>query len=61
MSNPWRDKVLTYNAKRKVSDEKASDMDVVIRCLRQLPPGQLKQVLEDEELLTILNKYGITA
>lgn len=59
MANPWRAKVLAYNAKRKASDEKASDMDVVIRCLGKLPPGQLKKVLDDEELQDVLRKHGV--
>ena len=59
MANPWRAKVLAYNAKRKASDAKASDMDVVIRCLGKLPPGQLKKVLDDEELLAVLRKHGV--
>ena len=39
--------------------EKASDMDVIIKALKKLPPGQLKKVLTDE-VLDVLKKYGIT-
>ena len=59
MANPWKDKVLAYNRNRKEQDGKASDMDVVIRCLGKLPPGQLNKVLDDEELQAILSKYGL--
>lgn len=38
--------------------EKASDMDVIIKALKKLPPGQLKKVLTDE-VLDVLKKYGI--
>ena len=59
MSNPWRDKVLAYNRQRKTEGAKASDMDVVIRKLGALPPGQLKKLLADEELCAVLRKYGL--
>ena len=57
--NPWKAKVLAYNQKRKAEGEKASDMDVVIRKLGELPPGQLKKLLNDEELCAVLRKYGM--
>ena len=59
MSNPWRDKVLAYNRNRKAEGDKASDMDVVISKLGELPPGQLKKLLTDEELCAVLRKYGM--
>ena len=59
MSNPWRDKVLAYNRNRKAEGDKASDMDVVISKLGELPPGQLKKMLTDEELCAVLRKYGM--
>lgn len=59
MSNPWKDKVLAYNRTRKAEGAKASDMDVVIRKLGELPPGQLKKLLTDEELCAVLRKYGM--
>lgn len=59
MANPWKEKILAYNRKRAVEGEKATDMDVVIRCLGKLPPGQLKKLLDDEELLAVLRKYGM--
>lgn len=59
MANPWKDKVLAFNQKRKAEGEKASDMDVVIAKLGELPPGQLKKLLTDEELCAVLRKYGM--
>lgn len=36
----------------------ATDMDVILSRIAQLPPGQLKKVL-DEETITIFRKHGI--
>lgn len=59
MANPWKEKVLAFNRRRKDEGEKAEDMDVVIRKLGELPPGQLKKLLTDEELCSVLRKYGM--
>lgn len=59
MPNPWKKRILTFNAQRKREGEKASDMDVVISKLMQLPPGQLKKLLTDDELVAVLRKYGL--
>lgn len=59
MPNPWKDKVLAFNQKCKQEGEKASDMDVVIGKLSELPPGQLKKLLTDEKLCAVLRKYGV--
>lgn len=59
MPNPWKKKVFAYNTKRKQEGEKASDMDVVISKLMMLPPGQLKKLLTDDELVEVLRKYGV--
>ena len=59
MANPWKEKVLAFNQKRKAEGKKAEDMDVVIRKLGELPPGQLKKLLTDDELCAVLRKYGI--
>ena len=59
MANPWRDKVLAYNKRRADEGRKASDMDIVISKLGELPPGQLKKLLADEELCAVLRKYGL--
>lgn len=39
--------------------EKASDLDIIVSQIMQLPYGQLKKVLTDE-VLAVLAKYGYT-
>ena len=56
MNNPWKKAVLKFNRQRKEIDEKAQDMQIIAEKLFQLPPGQLKKIL-DEETLGILEKY----
>lgn len=58
-NNPWKDKVLAFNRKRADDGAKASDMDIVIRKLSDLPPGHLKKLLTDEEMVAVLRKYGM--
>lgn len=57
MPNPWKEKVLKFNKKRKLQNEKANDFAIL---LSALPPGQVKQLLKDETCSAILSKYGIT-
>ena len=47
--------------KRSISEkkEKASDLDIIVSQIMQLPYGQLKKVLT-EEVLAVLAKYGYT-
>lgn len=59
MANPWMDKVLQYNKRRSAERRKATDIDIVISKLGELPPGQLKKLLMDEELYAVLRKYGL--
>ena len=59
MANPWMEKVLQYNKRRSAEGRKATDMDIVISKLGELPPGQLKKLLMDEELCAVLRKYGL--
>ncbi len=59
MANPWKARVLAFNRQRKVTDEKATDMDVLITAISKLPRGQLKKVLSDE-VMAVLEKYGYT-
>lgn len=59
MANPWKDKVLAFNKRRAAEGQKSSDMDIVISKLSDLPPGQLKKLLSDEELCAVLRKYGL--
>ena len=39
--------------------EKASDLDIIVSEIMQLPYGQLKKVLTDE-VMAVLKKYGYT-
>ena len=58
MANPWKDRVIAFNKRRKETDEKANDMQIIARKIAKLPPGQLKKIL-DEESIAILKKYGV--
>lgn len=58
MANPWKDRVIAFNKKRKETDEKANDMQIIAEKIAKLPAGQLKKIL-DEETITILKKYGV--
>lgn len=58
MANPWKDRVIAFNKKRKETDEKANDMQIIAGKIAKLPAGQLKKIL-DEEAIAILKKYGV--
>lgn len=57
MNKELRKKILAFNRLAKERTEKASDMDILVRELLKLPPGQLKKVLT-EEVLAVLKKYA---
>lgn len=57
MNNDLRARVLAYNRALNERKEKASDLDVIVAALIQLPPGQLKKVLTDD-VLEVLKKHG---
>lgn len=58
MPNPWKDKVLKFNRKRKAVDEKALDLDTLIAAIKAMPPGQRKKLVEDVPgLEALLDKY----
>ena len=57
MANPWKERVLAYNRKRAEVNEMARDL---LALLDALPPGQIRQLLRNEECAAILRKYGIT-
>lgn len=59
MKKELREKIVAYNRSVKEKGEKASDLDIIVAELMKLPPGQLKKVLT-EEVIAVLNKYGIT-
>ena len=43
----------------RASADKASDLDIIVAQIMELPYGQLKKVLTDE-VLAVLAKYGYT-
>ena len=53
MANPWKERVLAFNRIRKDEGEKANDMQIVASKLAELPPGQLKKLLNDAELCAV--------
>lgn len=53
-----RAKVIAFNKAVKEKGEKATDLDIIVAAFAKLPPGQLKKVLSDD-VITVLNKYGI--
>lgn len=59
MKQELREKILAYNRAMAQREEKADDMDILLRALLQLPPGQLKKMLTDD-VMTVLAKYGVT-
>ena len=59
MKPELREKILAYNRAAAERQEKADDMDVLIRAFLRLPPGQLKKILTDD-VMTVLAKYGVT-
>lgn len=54
-----RAKILAFNKAIADQKDKASDLDALMAALAKLPPGQLKKVLT-EDVIAVLNKYGIT-
>lgn len=57
MKPELREKILAYNREIAVHAEKAADLMTI---LGALPPGQVKNLLKDETIGPILQKYGIT-
>lgn len=57
MNKDLRARVLAYNRTLNERKEKASDLDVIVAALIQLPPGQLKKVLTDD-MLEVIKKHG---
>ena len=58
MKPELREKILAYNRAAAQRQAKADDMDILLRALLRLPPGQLKKMLT-EEVMAVLAKYGI--
>ena len=55
MKPELRQRILNYNKERANDKEMAEDLQ---KLLAALPPGQLKQLLKNEECAAILQKYG---
>lgn len=58
MANPWKERIIAYNKKVAEKAEKASDMDILISAILELPPGQVKKIISNETVLDVLRKYG---
>lgn len=58
MKPELKEKIIVYNKAVKEKSEKASDLDVIVAALMELPLGQLKKVLT-EDVLAVLAKYGV--
>ena len=58
MKPEMKAKILAYNRSVKENSEKAEDLDIIVKEIMKLPPGQLKKVLTDE-VLAVLEKYGV--
>ena len=57
--NKWQNAARKRVAEIRVDESKAGDLDVIVAAMAQLPPGQLKKVLT-EEIIAVLEKYGVT-
>lgn len=57
MKKELRIKIIQYNRTVAEAKEKADDLMTI---LGALPPGQAKNLLKDETIGPILEKYGIT-
>ena len=57
MKPELREKIIKFNKARAEDAEKAGDL---MNLLSELPPGQVKQLLKNENCAAILAKYGIT-
>ena len=52
-----RERFDAIKAKITAHKEKATDMDILVNAIKELPYGQLKKVLT-EEAMEVLTKYG---
>ena len=53
-----RARIIAYNKCVAEKSEKATDLDIIVAKLMELPPGQLKKVLTDE-VIAVFAKYGL--
>ena len=47
-----------YVDKRMKEKEKVTDMDIVIKKILTIPPGQVKKFFNDDVIMAIFKKYG---
>lgn len=59
MKKELRERIYAFNKDRAKKNEKATDLDIIVAEIMNLPPGQLKKVLTPE-VLAVLKKYGYT-
>ena len=57
MRKELREKIIQYNRTVADAKEKADDLMTI---LGALPPGQVKNLIKDETIGPILEKYGIS-
>lgn len=57
MKKELRERIYAYNKAIAEKGDKATDLDIIVTQIMQLPYGQLKKVLTDE-VLAVLAKYG---
>lgn len=55
----WEIAAIKRKKEIDASDQKASDLDILVTEIMKLPYGQLKKVLTSE-VMKILSKYGYT-
>ena len=53
-----REKIIAFNKAVKDKSEKATDMEILMSKISELPRGQLKKILTDE-IKEIFAKYGV--
>lgn len=60
MSPELRERILAYNKAVAKNSEKAADLDVIISAVLKLAPGQVKKFFNNEAVIAVLEKYGLT-
>lgn len=54
-----KEKIEIIRQALRVRTEKATDLDIIVSQIMELPYGQLKKVLTDD-VMAVLKKYGYT-
>jgi hypothetical protein len=58
MKPELKQKIIEYNKRVKEKAEKADDCEVLISALFRVPYGQLKKIISDDVVFSVLKKYG---